>query len=78
MPGTKYRLTYFPIKGRAELIRVVFHAARVPFVDRRISFDQWKEFKSSEYGTQRLSEGITPVTQPLKVNTLNKNTGQAC
>ena len=48
MPGPKYRLTYFPVQGRGELIRLVFHAARVPFVDRRITVDQWKDLKPSE------------------------------
>ncbi|KAK7101656.1 glutathione S-transferase 1-like [Littorina saxatilis] len=46
MPGhDKYRLTYFPAEGRAELIRLIFHAARVPFVDRRITFSDWKDLK---------------------------------
>lgn len=42
---TKYRLTYFPGRGRAELIRLVFHAARVPFADRRITGEEWPAFK---------------------------------
>ncbi|XP_076447217.1 glutathione S-transferase 3-like isoform X2 [Babylonia areolata] len=45
MPGIKYRLTYFPSKGRAELIRLIFHAARVPFEDRRISPADWQDLK---------------------------------
>ncbi|KAL8587080.1 hypothetical protein ACOMHN_026048 [Nucella lapillus] len=45
MPGCKYRLTYFGFKGRAELIRLIFHAARVPFEDRRIALADWSAFK---------------------------------
>lgn len=49
---THYRLTYFDIDaGRAEAIRIAFHAADIPFEDVRISFQ--------EFGAMR---GGTPFT----------------
>ena len=43
---TDYRVTYFDVDGgRAEPIRIAFHAAGIPFDDRRLSFE--------EFGTSR-------------------------
>ena len=36
-----YKLTYFDCRGRAELIRMMFHAADVDFVDERIHHSEW-------------------------------------
>jgi len=44
--GSRYRLTYFNAKGRAETIRLVFAAAGLPYEDRRIDSDQWAAMKS--------------------------------
>jgi len=41
----RYKLYYFDIQGRAEVIRLVFKAAGVPFIDSRVSQDQWPDFK---------------------------------
>ncbi len=44
---TRYRLTYFDIDGgRAEPIRIAFHAAGIEFEDIRISFDEFSEMRS--------------------------------
>ena len=40
------RLTYFDLKGRAELARLCFVYGGVGFVDRRISKEKWTEVKS--------------------------------
>ena len=43
----KYKLTYFDIDGgRAEPIRIAFHAAGIEFEDHRISFDEFSEMRS--------------------------------
>jgi hypothetical protein len=43
----KYKLTYFDIDGgRAEPIRIAFHAAGIEFEDHRISFDDYREMRS--------------------------------
>ena len=45
---TAYRLTYFDIDGgRAEPIRIAFHAANIPFEDHRISFQEFMEMRQS-------------------------------
>ncbi len=43
----KYKLTYFDARGRGELTRLIFAAAGVPFIDDRISFEQWGAMKGS-------------------------------
>ena len=45
----QYKLYYFPIKGRAEIIRLLFAQAGVEFEDIQVPFSEWKETKSSEY-----------------------------
>ena len=40
------RLTYFDLKGRAELARLCFVYGGVGFVDRRITMEKWAEVKS--------------------------------
>jgi glutathione S-transferase len=44
---TTYRLTYFDVDGgRAEHIRIAFHAAGIAFDDKRISFQEFGETRS--------------------------------
>jgi hypothetical protein len=42
----KYKLTYFGFRGRGELPRLIFAAAGVPYIDDRISFEQWGAMKT--------------------------------
>jgi len=41
----QYKLNYFNIRGRGEIIRLVFAAGGQKFEDHRIEFAQWPEFK---------------------------------
>ncbi|VDN54768.1 unnamed protein product [Dracunculus medinensis] len=41
-----YKLLYFPIRGRAEPIRLLFHFAQVPFEDEIITFEKWPSRKA--------------------------------
>ena len=45
----EYKLTYFPIRVKAESVRLAFSAAGVNFEDNRISREQWPSFKASKY-----------------------------
>lgn len=40
-PTPPYELLYFDGPGRAEAIRILLHAAGIPFVDRRVTYGEW-------------------------------------
>lgn len=44
-----YTLSYFDIRGRAEPIRMLFKLAGVKFTDRRVSYLDWPDMKSSKW-----------------------------
>ncbi|KAE9548933.1 hypothetical protein FO519_007860 [Halicephalobus sp. NKZ332] len=41
----RYKLTFFSAKGMAEMSRLILAYVGEPFIDNRISFEQWKENK---------------------------------
>ncbi|CAF0917974.1 unnamed protein product [Brachionus calyciflorus] len=43
----KYKLYYFNVKGRAELIRLIFALSGQDFEDVRFQMDQWSEYKKN-------------------------------
>jgi len=45
---THYKLTYFPMRARGEIIRFVFAAAGVEYEDHRLQMGQWPELKPSK------------------------------
>jgi len=44
--ASKYVLNYFPLPGRAETARLMFHLAGVEFTDNHIPFAEWNGCKS--------------------------------
>ena len=44
---TKYTLTYFNSKGRAEVARLIFARAGVEYEDKRVTNEEWLQLKSS-------------------------------
>lgn len=42
-----YKLTYFNLRGRAELSRLILHHAQVPFEDFRFERAEWPQHKAS-------------------------------
>lgn len=47
-----YKLTYFNLKGKGETIRLSFHAAGIPFEDKRIEFAEWPALKPTIFTGQ--------------------------
>ena len=45
---TGIKLTYFNLKGRAELARLILAQAEVDYEDCRIEREAWAELKTSE------------------------------
>ena len=43
---TEYKLYYFDIRGRAEIIRLLFATAGKKYEDVRFPMDKWPEYKS--------------------------------
>ena len=45
---TKYKLTYFDIRGRAEMTRLLFAAAGASYEDVRVKKEDWPTLKPSK------------------------------
>ena len=45
----KYQLIYFNVRGRAEILRLLFAEAGVEYEDTRIEFDKWPAMKPGEF-----------------------------
>ena len=43
-----YKLYYFKARGRAEICRLAFAAAKIGFEDCRLDFEEWTKFKQCE------------------------------
>ncbi|CAD5219439.1 unnamed protein product [Bursaphelenchus xylophilus] len=54
----EYELIYFGIPGRAEPIRLCFHAAGVPFKDTRVAREDWPTVKQD---VKKIPFGVMPV-----------------
>ena len=44
----KFTLYYFNIKGRGEVIRLIFTVAGVEFEDKRVNREEWLKLKPSK------------------------------
>uniref|UniRef100_Q7M4I7 glutathione transferase (Fragments) n=1 Tax=Ascaridia galli TaxID=46685 RepID=Q7M4I7_9BILA len=49
---TKYKLTYFDLRGLGEGARLIFHQAGVQFEDHRITQEEWPNLKPKYLGRQ--------------------------
>lgn len=68
----QYKLTYFNLRSRAELIRLLFAAARVPYEDVRVQFSEWPALKPNTPFTQLPIlefDGGTTISQSLTIAT---------
>ena len=44
--STTAEITYFDVRGRAEVIRLILEETNTPYAERRIALEQWPELKS--------------------------------
>ena len=44
----KYKLTYLPIRGRAEILRLIFAYLKIPYEDERIQMVEFEKAKNGE------------------------------
>jgi len=42
-----FKLTYFNVRGRAELVRLIFEKSGIQYEDERLTSDEWKNRKES-------------------------------
>lgn len=56
-----YRLHYFPIRGRGEQVRLLFHALEIPFDDVRVDKAGFGELRAA--GPGRLAFGSLPMLE---------------
>ncbi|XP_048742387.2 glutathione S-transferase 1-like [Ostrea edulis] len=61
---SEYKLTYFDIRGRAEISRLVFAAADVPYTDERVNRENWPALKA------KTPQGQLPILTIDGANTL--------
>ena len=43
-----YTLYYFNGRGRAEILRMMFAAANVKYMDKRFEFNEWDKYRKGE------------------------------
>ena len=43
---SNYKLTYFGLRGKGELIRMIFATAGVEHTDTRVTFEEWPALKA--------------------------------
>lgn len=43
----QYKITYFPVRGLAEMSRLILTYAKVPFEDVRVTHEEWAKIKSN-------------------------------
>src|SRR6218665_2495481 len=55
----QYKLIYFNLRARGEVIRLLFEVAGVPYEDFRVDFSRWPDLKK---GTNQVSDTTSQVS----------------
>jgi glutathione S-transferase len=45
----QYKLTYFPLRAKAEAIRLALHYKGIPFEDVKVTKEEWPSKKSCKF-----------------------------
>jgi len=59
----KYVLTYFDVRGRGEVTRLLFKVAGVEFEDKRLTFEEWGKEKENMKSAGKVPFGQLPVLE---------------
>lgn len=57
----KYKLTYFNVKGAAEVSRMMFAAAGVKYTDERVTSEDWSKVKPSKVFLKKIGVGCRRI-----------------
>lgn len=66
-----YKIIYFPVRGRAEHLRLMFVYANVPFEDCRIAKEDWEKIKPSKGSSRFVLTDLLGSVVPLALLTLH-------
>lgn len=73
VPLEDLKLTYFPLQGRGEPIRLYLKYLEIEFEDIRVTGDEWQELKTSEEGKKKFTFGQLPHLQNGDFNIVQMN-----
>lgn len=59
MPASEMKLTYFDLRARGEITRMLFALAEVKYEDNRVTGESWTNFKPSKHFTPSIEPTLS-------------------